>query len=161
VPFSHHKNAILASKKRHNRVSESLGFTELRSGSRPECWIASPAFRTTAGQRVIFDRPIGVRIDQPPDQISWRRLGYTEDPQATQRQAARLAEQALALAGDDPGVLANVALVLGDNGDAEISSAIALIDRSLALNPSSARACFISGMLRVRPFNGRPLIWLW
>ena len=79
-----------------------------------------------------------------------RRLdGYTEDPQTTQRQAARLAEQALALAGDDPGVLANVALVLGDDGDAEISSAIGLIDRSLALNPSSARACFISGMLRV------------
>jgi hypothetical protein len=55
-----------------------------------------------------------------------RRLdGYTEDPQTTQHQAARLAEQALALAGDDPGVLANVALVLGDDGDAEISSAIA------------------------------------
>src|SRR6516225_1335542 len=47
-----------------------------------------------------------------------RRLdGYTEDPQTTQRQAARLAEQALALAGDDPGVPANVALVLEDDGD--------------------------------------------
>jgi adenylate cyclase len=79
-----------------------------------------------------------------------RRLdGYTEDPQTTRRQAARLAEQALALAGDDPGVLADVALVLGDDGDAEIGIAITLIDRSLTLNPGAVRAWFISGMLRV------------
>ena len=79
-----------------------------------------------------------------------RRLdGYTEAPQTTRRQAARLAEQALALAGDDPGVLADVALVLGDDGAAEISIAIMLIDRSLTLNPGAARAWFISGMLRV------------
>jgi adenylate cyclase len=79
-----------------------------------------------------------------------RRLdGHAEDPQAAHRKAARLAERALALAGGDPGVLANVALVLGDDERAEISSAIALIDRSLALNPSSARAWFVSGLLRV------------
>jgi adenylate cyclase len=39
--------------------------------------------------------------------------------------------------------------VLGDDESVEISSAIALIDRSLALNPSSTRAWFISGLLRV------------
>ena len=39
--------------------------------------------------------------------------------------------------------------MLGDDEGVEISSAIALIDRSLALNPSSARAWFISGLLCV------------
>jgi adenylate cyclase len=79
-----------------------------------------------------------------------RRLdGYSEDPEASRLKAANLAEKALALAGDDPGVLANVALVFGDDESTEVSSAIALIDRSLALNPSSARAWFISGLLHV------------
>jgi len=40
-------------------------------------------------------------------------------------------------------------MTLGDDENAEITSAIALIDQSLALNPSSARAWFISGLLRV------------
>jgi adenylate cyclase len=75
--------------------------------------------------------------------------GYAEDPETSRLKARSLAEQALALAGGDPGVLANVALVLGDDESAEISSAISLIDRSLTLNPSSARAWFISGLLRV------------
>ena len=75
--------------------------------------------------------------------------GHAEDPETSRRKARSLAQQALVLAGGDPGVLANVALVLGDDESVEISSAIALIDRSLALNPSSARAWFISGLLRV------------
>jgi TolB-like protein/class 3 adenylate cyclase len=75
--------------------------------------------------------------------------GYAEDPETSHRKARSLADRALALAGGDPGVLANVALVLGDDETAEISSAIALIDRSLGLNPSSARSWFISGLLRV------------
>ena len=74
--------------------------------------------------------------------------GYAEDPQSEHLKAVRLAEQALVLGGADPGVLANLALVLGDEG-AEINSIIALIDRALGLNPSSARAWFVSGRLRV------------
>jgi Flp pilus assembly protein TadD len=38
--------------------------------------------------------------------------GYAKDPQSEHLTAVRLAEQALALGGADPGVLANVALVL-------------------------------------------------
>jgi adenylate cyclase len=79
----------------------------------------------------------------------FRLDGYAEDPETSRRTAKSLAEQALARAGGDPGVLANVAMTLGDDEDAEITSAIALIDQSLALNPSSARAWFISGLLRV------------
>jgi adenylate cyclase len=66
--------------------------------------------------------------------------GYAEDPEASLGKARAFAEQALAMAGGDPGVLANAALVLGDDENSEINTAIALIDRSLALNPSSARA---------------------
>jgi adenylate cyclase len=80
--------------------------------------------------------------------------GYAEDPERSHLKARDLAEQALALAGGDPGVLANVALVLGDDEGLEIGSAISLIDRSLALNPSSARAWFISGLLRVLAGEG-------
>jgi adenylate cyclase len=84
-----------------------------------------------------------------------RRLdGYADDPQTSRLKAANLAERALALAGGDPWVLANVALVLGDDENTEISSATALIEQSLALNPSSARAWFISGLLRVLAGDG-------
>jgi tetratricopeptide (TPR) repeat protein len=79
----------------------------------------------------------------------FRLDGYAEDPETSRRKAKSLAERALARARGDPGVLANVAMTLGDDEDAEITSAIALIDQSLALNPSSARAWFISGLLRV------------
>jgi adenylate cyclase len=74
--------------------------------------------------------------------------GWAEDPVASRRQAVALAERALAVADDDPGVLTNAALVLGRTGQ-DISTAIALIDRSLALNPSSARGLYGSGFIRV------------
>jgi TolB-like protein/class 3 adenylate cyclase len=104
----------------------------------------------------LFEQAIAHDPDFAPA-LAWaavchtrRRLdGHAEDPEIAHRKAASLAERALALAGGDPGVLANVALVLGDDESAEISSAVAFIDRSLALNPSSARAWFISGLLRV------------
>ncbi len=104
----------------------------------------------------LFEQAIARDPDFAPA-LAWDALcdtrrwldGHAEDPQTAHRKAATLAEHALALAGGDPGVLANVALVLGHDESAEISSAVALIDRSLALNPSSARAWFISGLLRV------------
>jgi TolB-like protein/Tfp pilus assembly protein PilF len=74
--------------------------------------------------------------------------GWAEDPVASRREAIALAEQALAIADDDAGVLANAALVLGRSGE-DINTAIALIDRSLALNPSSARGWYASGFLHV------------
>jgi adenylate cyclase len=74
--------------------------------------------------------------------------GWAEDPVASRHKAIALAEQALALADDDAGVLSNAALVLGRTGE-DINTAIALIDRSLALNPSSARGWYASGFIRV------------
>jgi adenylate cyclase len=54
----------------------------------------------------------------------------------------------LAVADDDADVLTNAALVLGRTGE-DINTAIALIDRSLALNPSSVRGWYASGFIRV------------
>ena len=61
-----------------------------------------------------------------------------EDPEDSRRKALGLAEEALALADDDPGVLANVAHVLGTSGE-DINTAMALVDRCVSLNPSYAR----------------------
>jgi adenylate cyclase len=74
--------------------------------------------------------------------------GWAEDPVASCHQAVALVERALAVADDDAGVLTNAALVLGGCGE-DINTAIALIDRSLAANPSSARGWYASGFIRV------------
>jgi adenylate cyclase len=57
------------------------------------------------------------------------------------------ARRALAVAGDDAGVLANAALALTYCGE-DIGAMVALVDRALALNPSFARGWHISGSLR-------------
>src|SRR5215469_13456300 len=51
-------------------------------------------------------------------------------------------------AADDPGVLGRAAMVLGRFGE-DIDTALALIDRALALNPSFAYGWYWSGWLRL------------
>jgi TolB-like protein/Tfp pilus assembly protein PilF len=75
--------------------------------------------------------------------------GWAGDPEDSRRKALGLAEEALALADGDPGVLANAAHVLGTWGE-DINTAMALVDRCVSLNPSYARGWYVSGMLRVR-----------
>jgi adenylate cyclase len=75
--------------------------------------------------------------------------GWVEDPEVSHRKALGLAEEALALADGDPGVLANAAHVLGTWGD-DINTAMALVDRCVSLNPSYAHGWYVSGILRVR-----------
>jgi len=75
--------------------------------------------------------------------------GWVEDPEVSRPKALGLAEEALALADGDPGVLANAAYVLGTWGE-DINTAMALVDRCVSLNPSYARGWYVSGMLRVR-----------
>ena len=75
--------------------------------------------------------------------------GWAGDPEDSRRKALGLAEEALALADGDPGVLANAAHVLGIWGE-DINTAMALVDRCVSLNPSYARGWYVSGMLRVR-----------
>jgi len=79
--------------------------------------------------------------------------GWAEDREANRRTAIDLARRAVQVATDDPTVLGSAALVLGYFGE-DIDAALALIDRALALNPSSARAWYWSGYLRL--YAGRP-----
>jgi hypothetical protein len=72
--------------------------------------------------------------------------GRSEDPEANKRKAVDFARRALAVAGDDPAILANAAYALAYIGE-DLGAMMALIDRALALNPSFARGWYISGVL--------------
>jgi len=76
--------------------------------------------------------------------------GWASDPDYHRRQGHELAARALRDGGDDPGVLAQVANALMDleqEPGSNIDQAIALISRATELNPGSAFAWFISGVL--------------
>jgi adenylate cyclase len=72
---------------------------------------------------------------------------WTNDLEVTRNEGIDLARRALQIAGDDPYVLANAAWALGLFGE-DIATALALIDRSLQLNPSFAYGWYRSGILR-------------
>jgi adenylate cyclase len=80
--------------------------------------------------------------------MSLHGTGWTDDADADRREGIDLAHRALAVAGNDPGVLGLVARVLGYFGE-DIAAAIALIDRALELNPSFALAWQWSAWLRL------------
>jgi adenylate cyclase len=73
---------------------------------------------------------------------------WTNNLETTRREGIDLARRALRFAGDDPYVLANAAYSLGVFGE-DIATSIALVDRSLQLNPSFARGWYQSGTLRL------------
>ncbi len=79
--------------------------------------------------------------------------GWSDNPEVSRRKGIELARQALQVAFDDPNVLSKAAYALGYFGE-EIETAIALLDRSLELNPSSARGWQWSGWLRL--WAGQP-----
>ena len=79
-----------------------------------------------------------------------QRLVYdnrSEDPAADRLRGTAFARQALAVAGDDPGILTNAAVALAGFGE-DIEAMMALLDRALAFNPNYARGWHISGVLR-------------
>jgi len=79
--------------------------------------------------------------------------GWAEEPETNRREASDLARQALQVAQNDPGILANAAFVLAYFGE-DISAMIGLVDRALALNLSFARGWYLSSFLRV--WAGQP-----
>jgi len=79
--------------------------------------------------------------------------GWTNDPDLNRREGVDLARQALRVASDDAGVLGRAADTLAYFGE-DIDTAIELIDRALALNPSFARGWVTSGWLRL--WAGQP-----
>ena len=74
--------------------------------------------------------------------------GWAENPVENRCQAIELARRALQADGHDPVVLTEAARVLG-YFTAEISSAIAMIERALALNPAYARGWYWNGWVRL------------
>ena len=74
--------------------------------------------------------------------------GWADDPEANRREGVELARRALRAAGDDPGVLTRAAYVFGNLGE-DIDAAIALVDRSVEMNPSLALGWYHSGWLRL------------
>jgi adenylate cyclase len=74
--------------------------------------------------------------------------GSAPDWDANRRKGIEFAHRALAVAGDDPGILANAAYSLACFGE-DVDAMIALVDRALAFNPNYARGWHISGFLRL------------
>ena len=74
--------------------------------------------------------------------------GWTDDLQASRRQGINFARRALRAGSDDPDTLARSAYALGQFGE-DLEAAISLIDRSLQLNPGSARGWHFSGWMRL------------
>jgi TolB-like protein/tetratricopeptide (TPR) repeat protein len=79
--------------------------------------------------------------------------GWTDDRETNRHMGVDLARQALRVGGNDPGVLAKAAFVLARFGE-DIDAAVALVDRSLVLNPSFALGWACSGYIRL--FAGQP-----
>jgi adenylate cyclase len=76
------------------------------------------------------------------------REGWAENPETSRQEGVDLARQALQVAGDDPGILANAAFVLANFGE-DIGAMLGLVDRALVLIPSFSRGWFLSGVLRL------------
>ncbi len=79
--------------------------------------------------------------------------GWDEDPEEARQTSVDLARRALRSGPEDPNVLALAAFVLGYFAE-DIDVSLALIDRCLTLNPSSARGWHWSALLRL--FAGQP-----
>jgi TolB-like protein/class 3 adenylate cyclase len=77
-----------------------------------------------------------------------RLYDWGEDAETNRQRGIARARLAVEAAGDDPGVLALAAFPLSFLGE-DIGTQIELVDRSLALNPSFARAWFLRGVLSV------------
>jgi TolB-like protein len=79
--------------------------------------------------------------------------GWYDDPEAVCRKGVEFARRALEAAPDDPNVLHKAARALAYFGE-DIDAAIALLERSLKLNPNSARAWMWGGWIRL--WAGQP-----
>jgi adenylate cyclase len=106
-------------------------------------------------QAIAIDRYYGPALSLAA--ICHMRLfqdGHAEIPEIARRNACDLARQALEARENDPGILANAAIVLAHLGEEDLGAMIGLVDRALALNPSFARGWYVSGLLRA--FVGEP-----
>jgi TolB-like protein len=110
------------------RIREALGLVEQAVARDPRYGIAL-AWAAFCCLRLLLD-------------------GQSEDRDADRRKGAEYARRALAVAGDDPVILANSAQALAYFGE-DIGAMMALVGRALELNPTYARGWLISGLLRL------------
>jgi TolB-like protein/class 3 adenylate cyclase len=105
-------------------------------------------------QAIAIDRHYGPALSWAANcHVQLVREGWAEEPERSRRKASDLARRALQVAENDPGILANSALVRAHFGE-DIGAMIGLVDRALALNPSFARGWYVSGFLRL--WAGQP-----
>ena len=99
-------------------------------------------------QAIAIDRHYGPALSLAAI-CHWRLVesGWAEAPEESRRKGVDLARQALQAAQNDPGILANAAIVLARFGE-DIGAMIGLVDRALALNPSFAHGWYLSSVLR-------------
>jgi adenylate cyclase len=105
-------------------------------------------------QAIALDPDFAVALSQAS--VCLRQVvdhGWTDDPQAARRKGLEYAERALKVASDDARVIAQVAMSL-PGLDGRMTSALPLIERAVALNPSSGFIWLASGSLQLR--NGDP-----
>ena len=75
--------------------------------------------------------------------------GWSDEPDEHRRAAIDLARRALKVAGDDATALSYAATIIaGVEGDHQ--GAVALVERAIAINPGSAEAWLVRGILQVR-----------
>lgn len=103
----------------------------------------------------LFEQAITIDPRYGPA-LAWAAIGYwqalingwADEPDTNRHKAINLARQALQVAQNDPGILANAAFVLALFGE-DIGAMLGLVDRALALNPSDARGWYLSGAIRI------------
>jgi len=80
-------------------------------------------------------------------------LGSGEHQVAIRKKGLDFARRALKVVGEDPRALITAAFALAAFGE-DIAAMMALVDRGLALNPSSARGWYLGGVLKL--WSGQP-----
>jgi TolB-like protein len=106
------------------------------------------------GQAIERDPRYGLALIQAASLYTEAHInGWYESSEVICRTGIELARRALQVAGTDPNVLIKAAHALAYFGE-DIGAAIALLDRSLQLNPNSARTWMLGGWIRL--WAGQP-----
>jgi TolB-like protein len=157
--------AVLAVESRHaaRRPLESLGAYDL--------YLQAASLRATLRKAEVLkaigllDRALALEPDFAPalgQAASCHSLmvvnNWSDDPEWHRRQGLALAERAIATGSDNAAVLAQTANALMDLED-DVDRARPLIDRAIALNPGSAYAWFVSGVVALIEADGDAAAW--
>ncbi|HTK79435.1 MAG TPA: hypothetical protein VL286_03260 [Rhizomicrobium sp.] len=151
---------VHAVERRHaaRRPIESLGCYDL--------YLRAAALRATLHKAevlnaiALLDRALAREPDFAPalgQAASCHSLvvlnNWSDDPEWHRRQGLTMAERAISTGSDDAAALAQTANALMEL-DNDVGRARPLIERALALNPSSAYACFVGGVLALTEADG-------